>query len=205
MEKPVLVDAYGADIPQKDKAWAIIAPFICVILVATVAVGSYFAGVGHGVAKANRALMTTWTAGTVISGDAGLVVTRAAISYGDKPKTRVLSGPEHIALVQAYQAWHRKLGTMPIPIPKLYDGTALHCGFSAIACTDPSRGEITIANKAESDLRTVLMHEIGHLLGVPHIEDDSLMNSSYQETVGQPTDFAVALAKTAIAKKSATP
>jgi hypothetical protein len=39
------------------------------------------------------------------------------------------------------------------------------------------------------------MHEIGHLLGVPHIEGDALMNPSYAGKVGAPTPDAVALAK----------
>ena len=59
------------------------------------------------------------------------------------------------------------------------------------------------ANHAESGLsadaaarKPIMMREVGHLLGVPHIQDDPLMNPSYQDDLAEPTPAALALAKT---------
>jgi len=40
-----------------------------------------------------------------------------------------------------------------------------------------------------------MLHEIGHLLGVPHIAGDPLMEPEFGHTVDVPTPAAVALAK----------
>jgi hypothetical protein len=49
--------------------------------------------------------------------------------------------------------------------------------------------------------KTILMHEIGHLIGVPHIEGDKLMNSKYLGKVDKLTPFAIALARAVPPKK----
>jgi hypothetical protein len=52
------------------------------------------------------------------------------------------------------------------------------------------------------DRTTVMMHEIGHLLGVPHITDDKLMEPIAEPNLvlEEPTEAAVALAFIAIDK-----
>jgi hypothetical protein len=103
-------------------------------------------------------------------------------------------------LPAARTAWAKVLPGVKIPNPEIKAGT---CGLSAIAiaCTDRLSGAITIAmsgnNLADKDRHTVLMHELGHLLGVPHIDWDPLMNTDHNWNVDAPTPAAVALAKLA--------
>lgn len=77
-----------------------------------------------------------------------------------------------------------------------------YCGPSiSIACADMTTQTIFISNDNEPvDRTTIMMHEIGHLLGVPHIEGDALMDAKYQyKALDGPTDKAVAIAKTVYA------
>lgn len=94
-------------------------------------------------------------------------------------------------------AW-RKV-TPSVDIPK--DGFKLiadanGCGPEAIACADAKNGIIYIASDGNSvDRLTIMMHEIGHLIGVPHIEGDPLMDKAYHgETLTAPSASAVKLA-----------
>ncbi len=100
------------------------------------------------------------------------------------------------ALKSARAEWSRVLG-MPAPNPSYdIDRSRMCSGEDSIACADPLRMQIWIrgANRTH-DKRTVMLHEMGHLLGVPHILDDALMDWSYQEKVAHPTPAAIALAK----------
>ena len=113
-----------------------------------------------------------------------------------------------VALKQAFEAWTVALGQMPIQEPELILGTERSCISigSPIACADLKRNAIVIAGiracaekkvkgSYECDKTSILMHELGHLLGVPHIEGDALMNSEYTEPVKSPSLFAVAIAR----------
>jgi len=49
-----------------------------------------------------------------------------------------------------------------------------------------------------ADPETLMLHEIGHLLGVPHIQDDDLMDAIQHGAKRRaPTPAAIALAKLA--------
>lgn len=67
----------------------------------------------------------------------------------------------------------------------------------AIACSALANSTIYVSKIREDvDRTTIMMHEVGHLLGVPHIQGDVLMDAEYQgEPLDAPTPAAVALAK----------
>jgi len=108
---------------------------------------------------------------------------------------------EHLrALRSARLAWKAALPGVAIPAPKLLIGGAGACDIEedSIACarhTDKAIIEDDLHGKSYEDLRTIFMHEIAHLLGVPHIEGDRLMDRTYSHPLPQPTPAAVALAK----------
>ena len=72
-----------------------------------------------------------------------------------------------------------------------------NCGPKAIACCDVGMKTIFLQQDGDGvDRTTIMMHEIGHLLGVPHIEGDPLMDKIYSgKALSKPTDFAVSIAK----------
>ena len=101
------------------------------------------------------------------------------------------------ALPAARKAWEIALPDYPIPNPKIVAGI---CQLtSTLACVDELHNTITVsfspATMTRSDRHTILMHELGHLLGVPHIEGDPLMNAVHERNVSAPTPWAVALAR----------
>lgn len=107
---------------------------------------------------------------------------------------------------EAVDEWSYVLGRK-VEMPKFNVGTQFDCGWSAaLACVDIHGGyEITLcadtlANHAgssiyfEEEMRTIFMHEIGHLLNVPHMNGDDLMNPVLSEPIGKPSAPASALA-----------
>lgn len=122
-------------------------------------------------------------------------------SYGDANVTaNVAVGPLYDALTEAMSAWKTELGTLPIPRPELRVATWQACGQNAIACADREHNRITVIT-GDWD-RAVLLHEYGHLLGVPHLEGDELMGPTHLSTLQKPTPLAVAVAKFMIKQKS---
>jgi hypothetical protein len=105
---------------------------------------------------------------------------------------------QQASLARAIAAWKKVLpDDFDFPIPELYQGSAARCeDLRAIACANPLLGMIVISQvrACDCDLDTVLMHEVGHLLGVPHIEGDELMDAEYKASVNLPTRPAIALA-----------
>lgn len=131
------------------------------------------------------------------SGTAGFFI----IDSGSYAYPKPLSGVslEHFqnSLTAAVNSWAVVLGR-PVEIPPIHFGT---CGFvtNALACADRETYAIIStgleSDNKEYDLKSILMHEVGHLLGVPHIDGDALMDPVYQQKLDWPTPAAVALAK----------
>lgn len=103
------------------------------------------------------------------------------------------------ALDDALALWGQALGTTPRR-PPLVVGQVGDCAGDMgqlIACADVKAYKIIIRQIYYADPKTVMMHELGHLLGVPHIDGDALMGSVYGGAVEKPTRQAIALAKDA--------
>ncbi len=101
----------------------------------------------------------------------------------------------------ATRSWRVALNDDSIKKPKLSPGS---CGVSsALACVANGGkwNEIFLTDvlgeseNKKTDLKSVLMHEMGHLLGVPHIEGDPLMDPQYQGKLDRPSNLAVVIAK----------
>ncbi len=70
------------------------------------------------------------------------------------------------------------------------------CGPAAIACADNTKKIIYVSTDGtDVDRTTIMMHEIGHLLEVPHIQGDELMDAEYQgHPLDVPSKAAIAVA-----------
>ena len=65
-----------------------------------------------------------------------------------------------------------------IEVPAIYHGEPLDdCGEDDdLACASPKLQVIVVVRKmSKRMLRSVLLHEVGHLIGLPDIEGDALM------------------------------
>lgn len=134
-----------------------------------------------------------------------VVSSPVAIDFQDSPPV-VLKDPKFTkALDYAVTSWRDAMPSVEIKLPGLYQGTSNNCweGSNArtIACADETNYRIIVQdNQMDSetiDWPSIMMHEVGHLLGVPHIQGDALMNSGYTRKVKSPTAFSVALATVA--------
>lgn len=99
------------------------------------------------------------------------------------------------AYADAAIAWQSALHRN-IDVPKLMQSMQA-CGGDASACFMSGDGDepmIVLQDLRGADPKTILMHELGHSLGVPHIEGDALMNAQYVGELAGPTDEAVAIA-----------
>ena len=108
------------------------------------------------------------------------------------------------ALMRAIMAW-RQSG-LRVTMPDLVEGNSSNCedDRGTIACADMKKNRIILVSQTAyhdmhlkaDDLKTIMMHEVGHLLGVPHIEGDPLMEQAYNgKPLSKPTPFAVAIAR----------
>jgi len=99
----------------------------------------------------------------------------------------------------AVMIWSKALGRS-IPEPEFQFGI---CPGDPkfVACADKVHYRIIFRGfgprrgTTAEDLTTVMMHEVGHLLGVSHIPGDKLMNPQMSGPVAAPTPAAVAVAK----------
>lgn len=103
-------------------------------------------------------------------------------------------------LSQAMSIWEGKVGYR-IKEPALWIGQCF--GSRALACANTEENKIIFTHlwiewQATEDMLAVMLHEVGHLYGVPHIAGDKLMSANGVESgVHEPTPFAVAIAKEA--------
>jgi hypothetical protein len=108
---------------------------------------------------------------------------KATTSYGhDQPVGIITQGPVWLAMMAAKTKWEAALHRA-IKTPRLEIGD---CNNSrdALACAVKETWTIEVARTGKGlDEQLIMLHEIGHLLGVPHIEDDPLMGFSYREGV----------------------
>lgn len=136
------------------------------------------------------------TAGTVIISSGSGTIRSGMVMTGS---TRKPGGPitpeERRTFTEARAAWDRALPERQRRLIHL-EATDDRCGESAIACADITIDAVYLKIRGHRDLKTVFMHEIAHLYGVPHIAGDPLMDSEFQgHDLKQPTDLAVLIAK----------
>jgi hypothetical protein len=118
---------------------------------------------------------------------------RAMIPLNDRGDNKLWQQWESAANL-ANQKWSAALGRPPLSFSLIANPDG--CGPDAIACAAETTQTVWIAKDgADVDRTTIMMHEIGHLLGVPHIEDDPLMNPAYKGLLDVPSPVAVAVAK----------
>jgi hypothetical protein len=102
----------------------------------------------------------------------------------------------------AVAAWSAATG-FPIATPRITvaacDNGPLPTGYLEVACADVERYGLTISPvllqprvRAQIDLRTILLHEMGHLFGVPHIPGDPLMAPEPLTHLSRPSRAALA-------------
>lgn len=146
------------------------------------------------------------SSGMLWSSSAAMVCYDPNRPIADQPGTGVSFKEASAALNEATAAWRTALGEN-IQKPILSPGYCEDEG--AIACATINGNEIffnarlRMRDGKRSDLKTVFMHEVGHLLGIHHIESDPLMDASYQGKLDRPSVVAVAVAKTIRAEKRA--
>jgi hypothetical protein len=124
-------------------------------------------------------------------------------------KSLVSGGKALEALHEAVRRWSAALD-LPVPEPPLYrvNYPAMECGDpDAEACFGSVSRAIFLNETSESrdDLLWILLHEVGHSLGVPHIEGDPLMKPGSQEgdaalQHGPIPPMALAIARCRVAK-----
>lgn len=120
------------------------------------------------------------------------------LDYNDSPPVTI-SDPVFVkALDVAMLRWQEALPSRKIKRPYLMQ-TKERSGGAIIAFVNIREYEVVVITDKmvkgnNFDWPSIMMHEVGHLLGVPHIQGDLLMDATYTEAVTKPTKFAVALA-----------
>lgn len=110
---------------------------------------------------------------------------------------------DRMALIQAVAMWRVALGVpLPIAMPKLLKVEKGACDVeeNAAACVSrPRWGDtILIEDIQEGDRLRVMLHEVGHLLGVPHIEGDVVMSKEYVGKATALTPASIVMGKLAL-------
>lgn len=113
-----------------------------------------------------------------------------------------ISPEHHKALAAARVAWIKALGPgARVPSPPLRLGSPGACSGqegkeNAVACVhEGSIIDEGLQNVKPLERVTIYMHELGHLMGVPHIDGDKLMNIEFLGALAEPTKASVALAR----------
>jgi hypothetical protein len=141
--------------------------------------------------------------GTYTFSGTGLLLTPSIIDGGLVRYQPVTEAAVLQAFHAATKAWAKALGgKLPIRYPRLLrsqEGDCLNPGVLAYA-EDPDK--VVVCRLFSEDTETIMLHEVGHLLGVPHIQGDDLMDAAaHGATLRQPSPAAIALAKLAHPKK----
>lgn len=176
---------------RTDPKWYQIVGLFVMVALAVVGAASIVTKVTDEWAKRNRSV-ATFEIGPAIP---------MAIPYNDSlRKNRIITDAVlNKAMDSALAKWRVALGHDVKRPEFLVSDNMGGCDDQSglIACAQPSTYRIFVKSIFYADPETVLMHEIGHLLGVPHIEGDALMAATYQGKVEKPTKLAVALARAA--------
>jgi hypothetical protein len=137
--------------------------------------------------------------GTFVYQEGSGILFKSGTPIDDWPATGKSLAEANRALDVAVVAWRLALHDPSLETPKLTRG---FCGDRwASACASSQQNEIEFTGKLKgpdgtyADLPTVFMHEIGHILGVPHMDGDPLMDPVYRGKLTAPSVDAVAVAK----------
>lgn len=158
---------------------------------------SYILSAGHrGPVKTAKVQVND---GTIYINAQGQMFSGAAVEYGDEEKVDITSGAAFDCLTEAIRLW--KSSGVTMERPGLMRGSYDECQDGhAIACADTKAKIIYIS--AQWSLigngkmgTTIMMHELGHLLGLPHIMGDPLMDPIAQDSLVAVPALDVAMAK----------
>lgn len=128
-----------------------------------------------------------------------------ASSFSQQPKEIDEDPRDNANLDFAIRAWQKALGIPKLPFqrPVLVKDNGADWNTAARAYRDRNEiGEAHLSMYTDEASRSILIHEVGHLLGVPHIADDPLMDPVYKGPLDRPTESAVALAQVALRHRS---
>lgn len=192
-----LYDYKGRQLPQKRKGHTVPVS-VCAWLALWVGVVTFSAGYFTG--RPAKPSEITLTGGGVTFSPVGTISIDTEAT-GFSQEFDVDDPVIEAVFDESLRAWSRALGRT-IERPRLLRGyPGIICGPIAFACASRWTNTIRLVNIPEHvHLRNILMHEIGHVLGVPHIEGDALMNAEYKDDgklLSKPTASAVALARLA--------
>lgn len=115
------------------------------------------------------------------------------------------------SLPEALGQWKAALGGwLPIQAPQLLFDEPCSRSPGELACAKIGNPPVIVFSAPSASIqrprtmRLVLLHEIGHLLGVPHIDGDCTMDPNLQQfSCDDPSPAAVALAKLSRERRAA--
>jgi hypothetical protein len=145
--------------------------------------------------------LSCWCAGIFLSPALHRAMESSKSVYGTEHISDATLSHWTPAFQNAAREWREALPKRDLPYMELkVVTTANECGISGesnpIACAWPAQKTVWVArDEPEWDKRTIMLHEIGHLLGLPHIEGDLVMNSTYQGKAEKPTDLDIVVAE----------
>ncbi len=169
---------------------------ICVSIIVVAGLAEHYS------AKPQEAIISA--TGTLISVGPGMVWTTVR-SPIDGPKLTFAL----VTDVDTLQAFHWAIktwaaefgGKLPIKYPRIMkaeDPSTGYCGSGLVAYADLENNRVVICQFYSHNPKTVMLHEVGHLLGIPHIDGDDLMKpTAGDKELDEPSPFAVAIAKAA--------
>lgn len=199
MKYSVILKADGQpfQLPVRSSRLVTVAMVVLVSTAVSVAIAAIASGLnGHEHIDTFNSVDSTFTHANPLANP----LVNPSVPYIDIPLQEA-TREQNLSLDRALAAWRGALpASFIVSKPGLYRGSNYYCDSDRItlACADLKDYQIVISGSAnvlaDYDMDTILMHEIAHLLGVPHIEADALMNESYMQKLTAPSDQAVTLA-----------